>query len=411
MNHTLAPPLKPQLTLPVDEGLHGLHLLFDNNWVWQTFCTHFGVPTDAPQWIRPRQISYQPGARAIVSYVAERQWERWVIEDEFAIELVDGKPERVFRYPNDPYLPGLRWVASAPDAHKLLTKYVPITPHRVRVEAVRYRPATRAVMRHIVSWRAARLGKMTLFVRVMPPTRVSRLLLAAELARHSGFALPKLVGCWNKGGVIWLSKIEGSTVRSRIRKGTPPNPELILSGLAKLWSAPVEPNKGHPLNLQGGFHLTQRLLSHLLQGEEERQMLHQVTEVLGPFSETWRPSTLAHNDFYDDQVFFTPDGHLVLVDFEEVGPGDPLFDVGNALAHLLWMSRFGIAREPCDLYRRRLRSVALQRFGWKEQDLNLREALAIFRLSANPFRQLQHNWLSAVKTGLSLVSEVLEGIS
>ena len=30
-----------------------------------------------------------------------------------------------------------------------------------------------------------------------------------------------------------------------------------------------------------------------------------------------------------------------LVDFEEAGPGDPMLDVGNFIAHLCWRSRFG----------------------------------------------------------------------
>jgi thiamine kinase-like enzyme len=116
---------------------------------------------------------------------------------------------------------------------------------------------------------------------------------------------------------------------------------------------------------------------------------------------------LAHNDFYDDQILVTPDGHLVLVDFEEIGPGDPLFDVGNMLAHLSWMARFGIATEACNSYHHRVRSAALERFRWEAQDLDLREAFAIFRLSTNPFRRLQRSWPTAIKTGLSLVVEVL----
>lgn len=172
----------------------------------------------------------------------------------------------------------------------------------------------------------------------------------------------------------------------------------------------IKQGEGHPLDLLGGFHMTQRLLTHLLREKAARQRLQRVIEVLTPFSEAWRPSALAHNDFYDDQVFLTPDGHLALVDFEETGPGDPLFDVGNMLAHMRWMARFGIAREAYDKYRRQVRAAALNRFDWKAQELDLREAFAIFRLSANPLHQLQRNWPTAIETGLSLVVEALEGV-
>jgi hypothetical protein len=331
-----------------------------------------------------------------------------VVEDQFAVELVAGKPERLFRYPDDPYLPGLALATSAVDAHQLLNKYVSISPHRLRVEAVRYRPATRAVLRHIASWRQARLGKVTLFVRVMPPARISRLLAAAELAERSEFALPRLVGCWPEGGVVWMSTVPGNTIRTLIREGTPPGPERILDGLATLWSVPPKSGEGHALNLLGGFQMTQRLLAHVLQDDEARRLLQQVTDVLGPFAEAWQPSVLAHNDFYDDQLLLTPEGDLALVDFEEIGPGDPLFDVGNMLAHLRWMASFGIAPEACDGYRRQFRADALDRFGWDTEALNLREALALFRLASNPFRQLQRDWPSKVKRGLALAAEVLE---
>ena len=104
----------------------------------------------------------------------------------------------------------------------------------------------------------------------------------------------------------------------------------------------------------------------------------------------------------------TPEGSLALVDFEEAGPGDPLFDVGNMLAHLRWMSEFGMGREACNDYRRRLRAAALARFGWNADDLNLREAFAIFRMSSNPLRQATNRWQSSVRKALRMAAEALD---
>ena len=394
----------------MDIGLPGLPRVFDNEWVWQAFCNQFGEPDEKPKRIRPRQFRYRPGVQALVGYAVEWQRGRWIVEDQFVVELRAGKPTRLFKYPEDPYLPGLRLAASPVDAHELLTKSVrAFSPDRLRVEAVRYRPATRAVLRHIASWRRASTGNVTLFARVMPPRRVERLLAAAELAEHSGFDVPRIVGCWAEGGVVWMPKVPGDTVRTCIRKGTPPDPERILGGLAKLWSARVEPDQGHPFDLVGRFQTTERLLTHLLQREEACRLLQQVTSILGPFSESWQSSGLAHNDFYDDQMLLTPEGHLVLVDFEEIGPGDPLLDVGKLLAHLRRTARFGNAKEPSDTYRRRVRSAALTRFGWDPQALDLREAIALFLLAPGPIRQLRRNWDKRVETGLALVSLVLEG--
>ena len=390
----------------MDEGLPDLSRLFDAEWVWGAFCQQFGPPEETPERLRLQQFLHRPGKRALVSYMSERRWDRWVVEAQFTVELRAGEAPRLFRYPDDPYLPGLSAAASATEAHRLLPQYVNLHPQRLKVEVMRYRPTSRAVLRYRAGWRRASREEVTLYVRVMSPDRVAPLLTAGELAGHSGFLLPRLLGCWPEGGVAWLASVPGDTVRTLIREGTPPEPERILDGLAPLWSMPAK--KGRPLDLSAAFRWTDRVLSGALSDGGEHQMLSEVTDVLGPFAEAWRPSTLAHNDFYDGQIILTPDGRLALVDFEEVGPGDPMMDVGMLLAHLRWMARFDASRQACDGYRRRFRAAALDRFGWDGRELALREAFALFRLSSNPIRHLQYNWFQAVETGLGLVLETLD---
>ena len=403
------PALKPEVQLPADQGLPGLLHLFDSHWVWETFCEHFGRPDEIPQRIRASQLRYQPGMRALVSYAVEWEIGCWSVDDQFAIELVAERPDKVFRYPDDPYLPGLRLAGEATSAHDLLVKHIGIFPRRVRVEPVRYRPSTRAVLRHVANLRPARLGSLTLFARVMPPRRVNRLLEAAELAENSGFRVPPLLGVWPEGGTVWMTAVPGETMRNMIRKGEAPGPREILDALAGLWNLKKESGKGHPLDLLGGFEMTQRLLAHLVEDEVTKCVLERITDVLGQFAQAWQPSAVAHNDFYDDQVLVTPEGKLALVDFEEIGPGDPLLDIANMLAHLRWMARFGNAPEECTTYRRNLRAEALAHFSCDGQTLDLREAYSIFRLSAGPVRQLRRNWAKRIKMGLTLASEVLEG--
>ena len=238
-----APPLFPQVALPEDRGLQEFSRLFDGEWVWRTYCSRFGQPEVRPQRLRLRQLSYNPGRRAIVTGVAEWPWDEFVTQDQFAVELARGQPARLFRYPDDPYLPGLTDAASAVAASRLLNRYVFAAPvQRVRVDVVRYRPGGHAVLRH-------RLGRVRFYVRVMRPERVSRLTAAAELVAQSGFALPRLAGCWTEGGVVWLSEIPGKNVRKLIRKGHRLDPEPILDNLARLWDIPYAANGRRPFNL------------------------------------------------------------------------------------------------------------------------------------------------------------------
>ena len=138
-------------------------------------------------------------------------------------------------------------------------------------------------------------------------------------------------------------------------------------------------------------------------------MLGRVVDALSPFVEAWQPTALAHNDFHDDQMLLSPDtGRLALVDFEETALGDPLLDVGNFLGHLSRSVAMG-GPPACAEYRKLFRAAALERLGWEERELNLREAYALFRLAPNPFQSLEENWLQAMETGLSLADNVLRG--
>jgi len=402
------PQFEPVVTLlPVDKELPDIQLLIDRHWVWQTYCGLLTEEGDPPQRIRLRNFAYQPGVRALVSYTAEQRWDRVLVQDDFAVEMAAGKHTRAFRYPNDPYLPGLQRAASAVEAQQLLSRYASLTPYRLKVDKIRYRPGTRAVLRYTASWRSRRPCQARLFARVMVPARLPRFLSAMNLASKSTFVIPHVVASWEEGGVVWLPEVSGNTVRTLVHTGTPPEPARVLDSLASLWSVGLEPNQGHTLNVAGGFRVAKDILSMLPTLEASHSLLRDISEILEPFVADWHPTTLAHNDFYDDQMFVTPDEQLVLVDYEEIGPGDPMFDVGNMLAHLRWMARFGDATDTCGEYHRRFRSEALSRFGWDEQALATREGFALFRLASDAFRRSGHDWAGTVTNGLLLTLEAL----
>ena len=398
------PPLSPTVSLPEDSDLDGFSRLFDADWVWRAYGSWFGQPELPPQRLRLRQLSYNPRRRAVVTYAAEWLRGEFVTQEPFAIELARDQPARLFRYPQDPNLPGLIDAASAPAATKLLNTHVFTVPvRRVRVDVVRYRHGGHAVLRH-------RIGDLRFYVRVMRPDRVARLIAAAELVAQSGFALPRLAGCWTEGGVAWLSEIPGTNVRRLIRKGEGVDPEPILDALAPLWAIPDAGNGRRPFSLRGAYRRARRVFRQVLRDHDgPRQTLRQSTAALDPFVESWQPSGAAHNDFYDDQMIRIPDGRLALVDFEEAGLGDPLLDVGNFLAHMRWSAHFGPDAEAraSGAYHRRMREAALERFGWDEHALNLREAVCIFRVCTNPVRHLAPDWPRRLDEGLSLANELV----
>ena len=84
-----------------------------------------------------------------------------------------------------------------------------------------------------------------------------------------------------------------------------------------------------------------------------------------------------------------------------------MLDVGNFLAHLRWTARFGRNGEVRGQYHGIFRQEALERFSWNEQELNLREAVCLFRICTNTVRHPGADWRERLATGLSLVNETL----
>ena len=400
-----AAPLHPRVEFPQDPGLSDLQKLFSPVWVFSAYHSLLGEDDPAPVQFRIRQVSYTPGRVAIVSYFAEWDPEAYLPSQHFIARAERGRPVEVFQFPNDGSLPGLAEAVDPGGALKLVNRHImAIGARRMRVEVVRYRPGSRAVLRHHV-------GRTRFYARVMRPHSLSPFLRGWEVVARSSFVAPRIAGHWVDGAVVWMSEIPGRNLRPLIRRGIQSDPTPLLCRLETLWTRPEGSLQGQPFNLSGAYRRAKRSFMHLVRETDAASLfLRRSVKTLDPFVESWRPSTLAHNDFYDDQILVLPDGGMALVDFEEAGPGDPMLDVGNFVAHLRWSARFGRAGEAdaTASYLEQFRSAAIERFGWNERDLNLREAVCLFRICTNAVRHPRDDWRGKLESGLSLVSESLE---
>lgn len=398
-------PLYPVISFPDDPALPGLSMLFDSEWLWLTCQGEFGLADTVPEVINIRQFSHSQGRRALVSYVVDWPEEEYLPSEHFVARLERGKAIELFQFPNDDRLPGLKEAANPEGAVRLLNKYVlGIGARRARVEVIRYRPGSRAVLRH-------RVGRAAFYAKVIRPDRLPSFLGAWDMVGGSSFIAPRIAGHWNEGGVTWMSEIPGENLRRCIRRGCQPDPEQLFRGLESLWASDGSGDSGTAFDLPGAYRMALSALRHAGQDFPEiSNKINEIASALDPFVESWLPGPLAHNDFYDDQLMVTPDGRMALVDFEEIGPGDPLLDVGNFLAHLSWASVFGRekSRVAAGEYYEVLLRAALDRYRWDRRELALREAVCLFRISTNTVRQIREDWSTRLSSALSLVSGKLE---
>lgn len=396
--------LYPQVDFPEDPGLRELPQLFDADWLWRAYCQQFGKPGTDPRQMRIRQFSHSLSRIAVVSYELDWHSDEFIPSLRFTVKIERGRPVELFRYPEDSRLPGLRTVADPETARRPISKYVlAMPPRRVRVETIRYRPASRAVLRHSVN-------RARFYARVMRPNAVASFLKARELAGRSSFVVPRLAGNWAVGGVVWMSEIPGKNLRRGLSQGKIPDSTLLLDGLETIWNVSPMRSTNRPFNLSRAYRRAKHTFMHYIQDSRvARRNFSEATDALDPFIRSWRPSGIAHNDFYDDQMLLLRDGRIALVDFEETGPGDPMLDVANFLAHLQGASHFGRKREndARGAFYLVFRDAALERLRWSARELALREAACLFRMCTNFIRHPQQGWLGKLETGLSLVNETL----
>ncbi len=401
----IAPPIiRPQVDFPPDPGLVELPKLFDANWIWGKFQSEFGEQGHTPETIRVRHFIHSVGRMAMASYLLEYNQEAYLPSQHLTIKTERGQDTDFCRYPEDERLPALAKVADPETAVKLVNEHVlAMRPRRVRVQLVRYRPRSRAVFRHIA-------GRVKLYARVVRPATVTGMLAAHQLIGETDFVVPRIVGCWNEGGVLWFSEIPGKNLRRQILKGRMPDVEPMLAGLESLWARPIESGKGQSLDLHRAYRAARRTFRNKIgEDTEARREFYQAVEALDPFVRSWRPTHIAHNDFYDDQMIQLADGRIALVDFEEAGPGDPMLDVGNCLAHLKWAAHFGSKRKnrANAAFYEAFKTSALERFRWEPSQLALREAVCLFRVCTNTIRHPRPNWKDNLERGLSFVNQTL----
>ena len=392
------------VAMPDDPALPQLPTLLDSEWVCGAFIEQLPEDYGEPERISIHHFIHSIGRRALVSYEVSWPADQYLPPEYFVAKTNGGGSIELARYPVDSRLPGLVAAAEPNGVLELANEHVLTVPaRRARVQLIRYRPEYRAVLRH-------RLGRVRLYARVMRPSDVDGFLRTHEVATKTAFVVPGLAGSWHAGGVVWLTEVRGKDLRRRIRKGKTPDPMLLLDGLESLWELPQQAFGIRPASLKRAYDRARASFRHnLLDDAESTFKLDAIAEALNPFVKSWRPSHMAHNDFYDDQLLLTENGRIALVDLEDIGPGDPMLDVGNFLAHLRWSSQSSNRDRAtnCRAYHEELRRAALERFLWDARSLALREAVCLFRICTNIIRHPKPDWINRLDAGLELVGECL----
>lgn len=236
---------------------------------------------------------------------------------------------------HDRELRGLGEVLDRDRLVKLLERTGALAPWTVRRRAssgelLRYRPERRAVLRLEVALRGDgdRRTRCPLGLRVLPPAVAEQVVARRRALPSTGsLAVPRLVGADPMRGLVLESWCEGRPCQAELQD----DPVLAGRLLGQLHGLPLPahlaPRPLDPLPRSAGAEILLELSAELREADRE------VSRV--PLPPPADRATWTHGDFHADQVLRTAAGDEVLLDLDELGPGDPTADLASWCADLL----------------------------------------------------------------------------
>ena len=382
-----------------------------------------------------RQVLYRPGEQASVRYAADVSWAgaEPVAETIVAVTTVHGPPPGtlvvaagdlavgLFRYPDDPALPGLP-VATSPTA---VVEQLGIAAPGVRLTVQTYRPGRRAVVRAQDPVTVGPAGALAAgdggpqvglegaaarerYLKVVPPGEVAALLDGLVALRRQ-LPVPEIAGSWPELGIVALERLPGRTIRDVLLAGSRrdvaslPDGRAILDLLARFPAlAPDAPRRRGPIARAAGHA---GLLAAVLPAERER--IAEIVQRAGP-----RPAgsarTAVHGDLHEAQLLVDGHGLSGILDLDDTGRGHLVDDLATMLGHLATLAvAVPRRRARIERYLARLRPAFEEAVD--PDELRRATAATVLGLATGPFRVQQRDWRRRSRDRVALAEGWLAG--
>jgi len=300
----------------------------------------------------------------------------------------------VWRWPRDPFLPGLADAIDAAKVGRLLDE-VGVDGGALQLRTRAYRPGRRAVIEA-----TGRRGR--LFLKVVRPHRVEAL-----HDRHrrlaSALPVPDSIG-WRDDGIVVLTARPGRTLRDALRTSdhTPPPPGAITALLDRLPPELAEATERRDL-VSSAEHHAEVIASTVPAARGHVEAL--IAELHELQRETALPVTAVHGDLYEAQLLVDRGRVTGLLDIDTAGSGLRIDDLANFCAHLSVLALVSERPRHIKRYGAALLTHAEQHRNPFE--LRRRIAAAAIGLATGPFRVLEPNWPPNTLRRLELATDWL----
>ena len=379
--------------VPIDLLLgHGSKAILD------AVLTEVGAGTSE---VKPVQVRYVPERSVIVQYQADVEWadhtSRETLVIASGVDVPDTTPQlevddnlvSVWRYPRDPFLPGLEAAVDPSRVRKLLADLGSPQPG-TKLRRRAYRPGRRAVIEAVSP--SARI-----FIKVVRPDRIAKIQSKhVTLAEH--IPVPHSYGWSAELGLITLQAMAGKTLRSVLESGSRrlPEPEQILGLLDALPMPGDDDVVDGPVAAASGHARLLKAIAPDLAGD--------IDDILGAVGAANNDAPVpVHGDFHSSQILVRGAEIVGLVDVDSAGAGMRADDLAGLLGHLATLALTSSKRKSMSGYGARL----IEEFD-KHTDprsLRLRTAGVILGLATGPFRVQENVWPAATKRRIELAMQ------
>jgi aminoglycoside phosphotransferase len=302
----------------------------------------------------------------------------------------------VWRWPHDPYLPGL---SDALDPIKMarLLDDLGIDGGAVQLRARAYRPGRRAVIEA-----TGRRGRI--FLKVTRPERVQELHLKHR-ALAAALPVPESLG-WAENGVLVMTAIPGETLRATLRSSSHkvPSPASIDALLDRLPDELAEVRSTRELIASARHHAEVVGVTVPAMRTKVESLMQELADGA---HEDLGPVTPVHGDLYEAQLMVDRGRLSGILDIDTAGAGYRVDDIANLCGHLSVLAQ--TSDRPRNIRRYGAALLAHAEARHDRALLRTRIAAAVLGLATGPFRVMEDRWERNTERRIDLAAEWLAG--
>jgi hypothetical protein len=308
----------------------------------------------------------------------------------------------VWRWPLDPALPALRWVASATGVATQLARLGLSTgAGRPRLRLRSYRPGRRAVVE-------AETPEGRFFLKVVRPSAAGPLVQRHALLAGS-VPVPPVLASTDDGAVV-LPGLRGTPLRALLRGDGTGLPDAAALD-AVLDALPAElvglDARGRPASGDPAARVNAHASVVGATSPSLLPRLQALTARLATAARGEHATVPVHGDFYESQLLVGGGTVVGLLDVDTAGAGARIDDWATLIAHLVLQQRLPQNLPTAARWTTELLRTAERR--WAPAEFDARVAAALLGLATGPFRVQQPDWPARTEQRLALAERWATG--